>query len=768
MSASLPPAAAAPSMLDAERLADFARASGDVLWECDTAWRYTWMAGSTDALGGVDGGSLIGQALADGPLLDSHGEPLGDERLYHWLARPVAFSGALTEVRTSRGRVMVSRSAVPLFNALGLHAGWRGTARDVSVRVALARSERERDEQLRKMTALLPGALYQYREVQADAGHFPDDLLDAGRLFGLHTQLLHGPLRLHPAELPALHEAYLRTRQAQAPWHVQFRVLQADGEERWLESRAMPEQPPEGGWLWHGFVSDISERRRVELALRASEERWLLAAEATATGLAQIDCRDQSLLLDRMACINHGLAWPHPPMRVDEWLARIHEDDRELARAALQRAQHDGERMEARYRFRLPDGGLRWLEVFARAQMDADGRPLTIVGTCRDVTAQQEAVQLQRAKEEAERANRAKSELLSRVSHELRTPLNGILGFAQLMGLDREQPLGAAQRRRLEGVEQAGRHLLALVNDVLDLTRLERGEFGLQVQAIDLVRSLEAAVGMVRPLLSVHSAQLPADLPAGPVWVQADPRGLQQVLVNLLSNAIKYNRPGGQVRFELRALPLQVVLTIEDEGAGLTEEEQRQLFQPFNRLGAERQRIEGSGLGLVIASELVQSMNGALSVTSRAGVGSRFSVALARADSNGLPAPVEEKPPWRVVYIEDEPLNALLMQEVFRAQRGWHLVVARNGAEGLERVRTLLPDMVLVDMNLPDMNGLQIIAALRGDARTAGLRCVALSADAMSEQIAAARQAGFDDYWTKPIDVARMLQTVEQAIRARP
>lgn len=753
-----------------DRLADFARASGDVLWECDRAWRYTWVAGPSEALGGHDGQALLGQPLADGPLLDSHGDAIGEQRLYHWLARPEAFAEAVTEVRTPRSRVMVSRSAVPLFDAQGQHAGWRGTARDVSVRVALARSERERDEQLRKMTALLPGALYQYREPDdALPPDGPADAQAAAPMFGLHTQLPLGPLRVHPADLPALRSAYQRARAAQSSWQVQFRALRPDDEERWLESRAMPERPEEGGWLWHGFVADITDQRQTQLALRASEERWLLAAEATATGLAQFNCRDQTLLLDRIGCQNHGLPWPQPPLRIDDWLACLHPEDRPVARAALQRAQADGQRMEARLRLQLPEGGPRWLEIFGRAQPGPDGQAVTIVGTCRDVTAQQEAVQLQRAKEAAERANRAKSELLSRVSHELRTPLNGILGFAQLMGLDREQPLGSAQRRRLEGVEQAGRHLLSLVNDVLDLTRLERGEFGLQPRTLDLIKSLSDALAIVQPLLSVHPVLLPASLPPGPVWVQADPRGLEQVLVNLLSNAIKFNRPRGQVRFELRLLPLQAVLTIEDDGAGLTEQAQRQLFQPFNRLGAERQRIEGTGLGLVIASELVRTMNGALSVTSRAGVGSRFSVALARAtEAVHEPEPSQEPAPCRVVYIEDDALNALLMQEVFRAQRGWQLVVARNGTEGLERVRSLLPDMVLVDMNLPDLSGLQIIAALRADPRTAGLRCVALSADAMADQIEAARRAGFDDYWTKPIDVARMLQTVEAAIGQRP
>jgi CheY-like chemotaxis protein len=220
---------------------------------------------------------------------------------------------------------------------------------------------------------------------------------------------------------------------------------------------------------------------------------------------------------------------------------------------------------------------------------------------------------------------------------------------------------------------------------------------------------------------------------------------------------------------------LQVKLAVIDEGEGLDAQQQAQLFQPFNRLGAERRRIEGSGLGLVITRELVVAMEGRLEVHSAPGAGSRFTVVLWAADATGAPVPHARTEPAvtltpvapaarNVLYIEDEPLNVILMQEVFRTREGWTLHVAEDGARGLQMAHAMKPDLLLIDMNLPDTNGLAIIGKLRSDPTTARLRCVAFSADAMREQIEAARAAGFDDYWTKPIDLKKVLGLLQQEL----
>jgi CheY-like chemotaxis protein len=262
----------------------------------------------------------------------------------------------------------------------------------------------------------------------------------------------------------------------------------------------------------------------------------------------------------------------------------------------------------------------------------------------------------------------------------------------------------------------------------------------------------------------------------------ADPRALEQVLMNLLSNAIKYNRPAGRVEITVQPVagtqPARYRIAIRDEGRGIAKEQQGSLFQPFNRLGAELSRTEGSGLGLVICRRLVEGMGGTIGVQSAKGKGSTFSVDLpASTPRPELPAmsrPVEiSRPalctgPREVLYIEDEPLNMVLMEEVFRNQPQWTLLVADDGATGTRMARESTPDLVLIDMNLPDMHGLTLIETLRRDPRTRALRCIALSADAMREQIDAALAAGFDEYWTKPIDVPRVLADLARLLSTSP
>lgn len=392
-------------------------------------------------------------------------------------------------------------------------------------------------------------------------------------------------------------------------------------------------------------------------------------------------------------------------------------------------------------------------------------------GSARDVTARLEREALLRDKAAVEAASRAKSAFLSRVSHELRTPLNAILGFAQLMALDQQHPLPAPQAQRLDGVRRAGQGLLELINDVLDVARLEQGAVVLRPRALALDQAVQAALAMVQPMAAEPGVRLHMDVPAG-LQVQADAQALEQLLMNLLSNAIKYNQPGGEVRVSATLRPQSVQLHVMDTGPGLSEAEQAQLFQPFNRLGAERRRIQGSGLGLVIVRQLARAMAGEISVHSEAGEGCIFSVDLPLAQPEQAAPTAVSQPehppsptptPRNVLYIEDEPLNVVLMQEIFKAQPAWTLHVARDGSEGVEMALRLRPDLALIDMNLPDFNGLEVLRRLRARPETRELRCVALSADAMAEQIAVARAAGFDDYWTKPIDLAHLLDAVGRA-----
>jgi PAS domain S-box-containing protein len=764
---------------DRERLLDFARASGDWMWETDAELRYTWISGAFEPITGQPPDVMIGRQVADAPLLDAFGAPQpGGRSLYSLLHQRMPLTRVLTEKLTPRGRLVISRSAVPVFDANGEFRGWRGTARDMTARLEAANRARTQSELLQQLSAQAPGVIFQFLRRPDGTGRFQlvnERVVD---LFGLTTaELMADPARIfaavHPDDRARLHEAIERHERMVLPLQIEYRVRRPDGSERWMSSTSSPERLADGSIVWRGFVADATERKNIELALRASEERWAMAAEAAGIGIAQADLRSGELHFDERACANHGLPWPHGRYTLDDWLQAIHPSDREAAAGALQHAIAHGGRMEARFRFTRPDGSQPWLEVSAQVRRDAEGHALSAIGTCRDVTGHMATDTLRRDKEAAERASRAKSEFLSRVSHELRTPLNGILGFAQVMALDHAHPLASEQLRRLDGVRRAGRHLLDLINDVLDIARIEQGDFALKPKPVDAAQAVDACLSLIQPLAAARDVCLPPRI-GQPCWVRADARALEQVLMNLLSNAIKYNRSSGSVHLELLREGERVTLAVRDEGEGLSEQQQAQLFQPFNRLGAERRRIEGSGLGLVIARQLVEAMGGTLGLTSRRGGGCRFTVTLDAA------APGEEAPgstpmpllatgeaagPRRhVLYIEDEPLNVVLMRELFDGRPEWALHVAADGSQGVALARALQPDLLLVDMNLPDMNGLEVLQQLRSDARTAALPCVALSADAMREQIDAARAAGFDDYWTKPIDVPRLMSMIARTL----
>jgi PAS domain S-box-containing protein len=759
-----------------QRLADFARASGDWMWETDAQGRYTWISGAFEPITGMSPAALLGEPIADATLLNAEGRPAGG-RLHGLLARGEPFSRALTEKHTPRGPLFVSRSAVPVFDAKGRLVGWRGTARDMTARIASAAAHRAREDMLHRLLAQVPGIVFQYQRHPDGRSAFTFVSERVQDVFGVPAALvMHEPgrafNRVHPDDLDLVVTAIADSERDAKSTRYEYRVCLDDGQLRWVETRATPERLADGSTLWHGFTADVTERKQTEEALHRSEQRWNLAAAAAGIGIGLLDLATQAVQFDAQACANHGLPFPQERFTLDDWLAQVDPEDRAGAQAAVEHAVQARSTLEARYRIRRADGARRWLEFLAQVQCGPSGEPLSLIGTCRDVTEQLQAEQLRRDKLEAERASRAKTTFLSRVSHELRTPLNGILGFAQLMELDTRHALAPVQRQRLASVQRAGRHLLELINDVLDLTRIEREDFSLQPEPVALGESLQGCLALVAPLAATRGIALDPPPPT-PLWVQADARALEQVLMNLLSNAIKYNRDGGRVWASVESTARKVAIAVHDTGPGLTAEQRARLFQPFARLGAEARRIEGSGLGLVIARQLVQAQGGTLDVASEPGLGSVFRVVLPRcAPATALADAQAELPPQpgrdagarRLVYVEDEPLNVVLMQELLGARPQWQLQVATDGQRGLTLARQGAVDLMLIDMNLPDMNGLQLLQQLRADPATGPLRCIALSADAMPEQVSRALAAGFNGYWTKPFDVQRLLQELDQLL----
>jgi len=425
------------------------------------------------------------------------------------------------------------------------------------------------------------------------------------------------------------------------------------------------------------------------------------------------------------------------------------------------------------------DGRAFPIEVsLSRLQME-QGVLTTLV--LRDITARILADAERRTHEALEASNKAKTEFLSRMSHELRTPLNAVIGFSKLLRLDDVKPLSAEQLERVQHVENAGSHLLALVNDVLDLSRIESGEMSVSSQAVQLPRVIEEAATMVSPLVTkagievfVASESPTAGLgrrtdvraaPPGDLWVNADPVRLRQVLVNLLSNAVKYNRPGGRVALTWRRTDDECEILVTDTGQGIPADQLAGLFQPFNRLGAESSAVEGTGIGLVLSRQLAEMMGGTLTISSTFGVGTCASLKLGISSAPAAkPDPARlgrcespAAPSLTVLYAEDDEVNAELVRQLVTMRRGVSLRVATSGAMALECARADPPDLMLVDMNLGDMTGIELARELRRDRATRDVCLVALSADALPEQIRAAMACGFESYLTKPINFDEVL-----------
>ena len=370
----------------------------------------------------------------------------------------------------------------------------------------------------------------------------------------------------------------------------------------------------------------------------------------------------------------------------------------------------------------------------------------------------------------AQAANQAKTEFLARMSHELRTPLNAVLGFAQLLD-DPSEPLSPGQRKNLKFLHDGAQHLQVLVNDVIDVASIEAGRLEIAVQPVAVDSVVDSALALCNSAATAAAVRVESRVPRNPPWrVSADETRLRQVLANLVSNGIKYNRPGGLVTVSADAAEDGVRIEVADNGLGLTTAQRQQLFTPYNRLGREGGTIRGTGIGLVLARQLVELMHGTLTVQSEADQGTIVTVMLARAEpaaalaarATSLAAPLDGC--GLVLYIEDEPVNQLLVQETLRSCVGVELLLASNGQEGIALARQRRPDLVLLDMHLPDISGPQVLEALRGDPSTRDIRVVVLSAGAMSDDIARARAAGATEYWTKPFKIATLRSDVQRLL----
>jgi signal transduction histidine kinase/ActR/RegA family two-component response regulator len=572
---------------------------------------------------------------------------------------------------------------------------------------------------------------------------------------------------------------YWRVRASGNSESLEQYVQVSDDHAAWLEVRA--HRALDGGLAV--FFRDITQRKSIEVALRLNQIR-----ADNALKIGQLGTFDWNIFDGRVQCSERtreifGFATDQGFVEAD-YLDRILPDD--FTRVQLETAAAlagDGH-VNTEYRIELPNGKIRSVLSRSECQRSTDGTWERHIGVFSDVTdhrqfeqkLQSANIALDGARMAAEEANLAKSGFLSSMSHELRTPLNAVLGFAQLMAAGTPPP-SAAQTKYIDQILRAGWYLLSLLNEILDLALIESGKMSLSLEPLSLPDLLSDCQTMMEPQAQRSGIRISYAHLDHLCFVHADRIRMKQVLVNLLSNAIKYNRVGGSVQVTYSERPAQRLrINVQDSGEGLSPEKLAQLFQPFNRLGQEDGIEQGTGIGLVVSKQLVELMEGEIGVQSTVGVGSVFwielnMVAAPQFDAGPMESialhPVRDQPGTAVrtvLYVEDNEANMMLVEQLVARRPDLHLLSARDAERGIALAQTHQPDAILLDINLPGINGFQALKILREDPVTQHIPVLALSADAMPRDIERGLAEGFFRYLTKPIKINAFMDALDLAL----
>ena len=648
-----------------------------------------------------------------------------------------------------------------------------GTVQDITDQKAVEIAMRENEKRFRSMVENAGDAIYIHdrygkihdiNQVACDqTGYSRDELLSLS-VAQLDAAIDFDDLRdtwdlgeVDPAHYPMnLETAHRRKDGTVFPIEVRISLL-----------------PAEDGHLFVAVVRDITDRKQVEkeLSQKVRELDFQKSALDEHAIVSIADVKGNITYINEKFCEISGYAR-------EELLGKNHRivksgDHTPEFYADLWHTIASGKPWRGEIKNLKKGGGYYWVDATIVPFLNESGKPFQYVAIRTDIT---ERVL---AKEEAERANLAKSEFLSSMSHELRTPLNAILGFSQLLETDRKNPLTDKQLLMVDQISKGGKHLLGLINDILDLAKIEAGKLSISIEDVlpwDIVSASLSLVGELAKKRNVHVAvERSIDCPScdAPCAIRVDQNRFRQVLLNLLSNAVKYNRDGGEVTLTCaRTDGGTMRFTVSDTGMGIPQSLQGELFTPFNRLGAESGEIEGTGIGLTITKTLTELMGGKIGFSSREGEGSAFWVELPIASDQGLSSDIsfdhanvvasrESKDVHRtVLYIEDNPANLHLMEMIFDRLPGVRMISAHTAELGLEMAKRDRPDLILMDINLPGMNGVEALKQIQASEALHDTPVVAVSANAMKNDIERALQLGFKGYITKPFEVQEIIALV--------
>jgi PAS domain S-box-containing protein len=606
--------------------------------------------------------------------------------------------------------------------------------------------------------------------------------LTAARLLGLHGKVLVGST-IQNFILPADQDIYYRHRQKLAQTGAnqtcELRMAKIGHAPFWAELISTRAKDAAGNVVHRLVVTQIDERKLAQDRLRISDSalkaitqgvlittpQWVVVS-ANAAFLAMTGYTEAELVGQSYAIFN-GPQTDLPTLRhFEDSIARQNEFAGEV------------------FNYRK-DGSGFWNELSVSPMHNAQGQLSHFISTNTDISERKRLdhalhlknQELQAATSVAEKANLAKSEFLSSMSHELRSPLNSIVGFAQLLESGSPPPT-PLQQRNIDRILAGGWYLLKLINEILDLALIESGKLALSLQPMALAQMLLECQHLTETQAEKRGIGMQFPDMAQPLWVVADPVRLKQVMVNLLSNAIKYNRPGGTVEVRLQASAAdRLRIGVRDTGEGLSPDQLAQLFTSFNRLGRESGITEGTGIGLVVTKRLTELMGGTIGVQSSAGVGSEFWVEFksahaptattrpARLAQQAAPLPVARgQTRCTILYVEDNSANVDLVEQILARRGNLQLYSAPDGPQGIAKAREYRPHVILMDIHLPGMSGLEALRVLRQDPTTRHIPVIAVSANAMPLDVVNGLSAGFFRYLTKPFQIDRLLEVLDSAL----
>lgn len=561
-------------------------------------------------------------------------------------------------------------------------------------------------------------------------------------------------------------------------WSGVFTNRKKNGETYWVESTIVPFLDEWGrAYKYISIRTEITELMKVQNKLEESERSLRHSQIFANIGSWDWNIQTGEMFWSEMVGPILGFEEGKQKTTYEKFLSVVHSEDKEKVLTAINDCIEAGKDFDIEHRIQWPDGEIRWAHEKGDVVRDENNTPLHMLGVTRDITVQKRTEEeMRQAKRMAEKANKAKSEFLSSMSHELRTPLNAILGFAQLLDMTADT-LQEEDRESVKEILKGGEHLLGLINDVLDLSKIEAGKVDVLIEPVSTEQVLTEVKRLTAPIAIKYGIELRFQFPQTSRMLLADKKRLKQVAVNLISNAIKYNKKNGEVNVSFSITDDNYIrLHIEDTGIGISEEDQRHMFEAFNRLGAEESEVEGTGIGLVITLELIELMHGRLSFESKLGVGTKFWIDFPSVEVAPEENVIEEEKQEgnleistgtevKILYVEDNATNRKVVERFFQHRPQISLSLAKDGEEGLKIAEENQFDLFILDIRLPGKNGFEVLSSLKEMKKYQDTPAIALSANAMEDDVQKGMKAGFQEYLRKPVDLEQLYSVIQEYLK---